>query len=275
VVAPVIRHADRVSLGEIARQRLDLADRARSGKLRPADLTGGTFTISNLGMFGVDSFTAIIIPPQAANPRSRSHRGSRACDRRSASGSRHDDLNVIERSPRDRWRARRRFSARPAGAIGDPRKCLSETEPANSAYDGFFFTFRRVHCACKKTAATTKRPLGAIVSILRHAKLPVANGIAHRSSWPRSRCHSWRKEVRPSSPTIRYSRRSQLGDQRHDLRRAPSRGAHLQCAHSRPELWRRSRVQLHIRGAVFVEAPMAAHSHWPGKVVTGCEVALL
>ena len=47
------------------------------------------------------------------NPRSRSHRGSRACDRRSASGSRHDDLNVIERSPRDRWRARRRFSARP------------------------------------------------------------------------------------------------------------------------------------------------------------------
>jgi pyruvate dehydrogenase E2 component (dihydrolipoamide acetyltransferase) len=66
VVAPVIRHADRVSLGEIARQRLDLADRARIGKLRPSDMTDGTFTISNLGMFGVDSFTAIIIPPQAA-----------------------------------------------------------------------------------------------------------------------------------------------------------------------------------------------------------------
>ncbi len=66
VVAPVIRNADRVELGEIAVQRRDLAERARSGKLRPADLASGTFTISNLGMYGVDAFTAIIIPPQAA-----------------------------------------------------------------------------------------------------------------------------------------------------------------------------------------------------------------
>jgi pyruvate dehydrogenase E2 component (dihydrolipoamide acetyltransferase) len=47
-------------------QRRDLAERARGGKLRPGDIAGGTFTISNLGMFGVDAFTAIIIPPQAA-----------------------------------------------------------------------------------------------------------------------------------------------------------------------------------------------------------------
>jgi pyruvate dehydrogenase E2 component (dihydrolipoamide acetyltransferase) len=66
VVAPVIHGADKVELGEIAVQRRDMAERARSGKLRPADLAGGTFTISNLGMFGVDAFTAIIIPPQAA-----------------------------------------------------------------------------------------------------------------------------------------------------------------------------------------------------------------
>jgi len=66
VVAPVIRNADKVELGEIAVQRRDLSERARSGKLRPADIAGGTFTISNLGMFGVDAFTAIIIPPQAA-----------------------------------------------------------------------------------------------------------------------------------------------------------------------------------------------------------------
>ncbi len=66
VVAPVIRNADKIKLSEIALQRRDLAERARSGKLRPADLAGGTFTISNLGMFGVDAFTAIIIPPQAA-----------------------------------------------------------------------------------------------------------------------------------------------------------------------------------------------------------------
>jgi pyruvate dehydrogenase E2 component (dihydrolipoamide acetyltransferase) len=66
VVAPVIRNADKAKLGEIAAQRHDLTARARSGKLRPADLANGTFTLSNLGMFGVDSFTAIIVPPQAA-----------------------------------------------------------------------------------------------------------------------------------------------------------------------------------------------------------------
>jgi pyruvate dehydrogenase E2 component (dihydrolipoamide acetyltransferase) len=66
VVAPVIRNAHQAALGEIAVQRRDLAERARTGKLHPADITGGTFTISNLGMFGVDAFTAIIIPPQAA-----------------------------------------------------------------------------------------------------------------------------------------------------------------------------------------------------------------
>jgi pyruvate dehydrogenase E2 component (dihydrolipoamide acetyltransferase) len=66
VVAPVIPNADKAKLAEIAVQRRDLSERARGGKLRPTDLTGGTFTISNLGMFGVDAFTAIIIPPQAA-----------------------------------------------------------------------------------------------------------------------------------------------------------------------------------------------------------------
>ena len=66
VVAPVIHNAHQLDLGEIAEQRRDLAERARGGKLSPADIAGGTFTISNLGMFGVDAFTAIIIPPQAA-----------------------------------------------------------------------------------------------------------------------------------------------------------------------------------------------------------------
>jgi len=66
VVAPVIHNADRSKLSEIAARRRDLTERARGGKLRPADIAGGTFTISNLGMFGVDAFTAIIIPPQVA-----------------------------------------------------------------------------------------------------------------------------------------------------------------------------------------------------------------
>jgi pyruvate dehydrogenase E2 component (dihydrolipoamide acetyltransferase) len=66
VVAPVIPNAHNASLAEIATQRRDLAERARAGKLRPADLADATFTISNLGMHRVDQFTAIIIPPQAA-----------------------------------------------------------------------------------------------------------------------------------------------------------------------------------------------------------------
>lgn len=66
VVAPVIAGADKLELGVIAARRRDLAERARTNKLRPTDLVGGTFTISNLGMYEVDSFTAIITPPQAA-----------------------------------------------------------------------------------------------------------------------------------------------------------------------------------------------------------------
>jgi len=66
LVVPVIRDADRATLGEVARQARDLAERARSRRLSPDDFGGGTFTISNLGMFGIDEFTAIINPPQVA-----------------------------------------------------------------------------------------------------------------------------------------------------------------------------------------------------------------
>lgn len=66
VVAPVIQKANSAPLADIAARRCALAERARSGKLSPADISGGTFTISNLGMLKVDSFTAIITSPQAA-----------------------------------------------------------------------------------------------------------------------------------------------------------------------------------------------------------------
>ncbi|MFZ3216027.1 MAG: dihydrolipoamide acetyltransferase family protein [Candidatus Acidiferrales bacterium] len=66
VIAAVIPSAHTASIAEIAAQRRDLAERAKSGKSRPQDLTGATFTISNLGMFQIDSFTAIIPPQQAA-----------------------------------------------------------------------------------------------------------------------------------------------------------------------------------------------------------------
>jgi pyruvate dehydrogenase E2 component (dihydrolipoamide acetyltransferase) len=66
VVTAVIPRADRMSVADIAIRRRDLAERARAGRLQPADIAGATFTISNLGMFDVDAFTAIIVPPQAA-----------------------------------------------------------------------------------------------------------------------------------------------------------------------------------------------------------------
>jgi pyruvate dehydrogenase E2 component (dihydrolipoamide acetyltransferase) len=66
VVGAVIHQADSAKLGEISTQRRDLAERARANRLRPADISGGTFTISNLGMYQVDAFVAIITPPQAA-----------------------------------------------------------------------------------------------------------------------------------------------------------------------------------------------------------------
>jgi pyruvate dehydrogenase E2 component (dihydrolipoamide acetyltransferase) len=66
VVAAVIPNAHRATLAEIATQRRDVADRARAGKLRPADIANATFTISNLGMYHVDQFSAIITTPQAA-----------------------------------------------------------------------------------------------------------------------------------------------------------------------------------------------------------------
>lgn len=66
LITPVIRDADRKGLADIAREVRELAGRARERKLTPAEYTGSTFSISNLGMFGIDQFTAIINPPETA-----------------------------------------------------------------------------------------------------------------------------------------------------------------------------------------------------------------
>ena len=66
LVVPVIRDADRKSVLEIAADRADIVGRARDGKLQFADLEGGTFTISNLGMYGIEQFIAVLNPPQVA-----------------------------------------------------------------------------------------------------------------------------------------------------------------------------------------------------------------
>ena len=103
LVVPVLLGADRLTLGEIARRRSDLVGRARGGKLTLTDLEGGAFTLSNLGMYGVDEFHAILNPPQAAilavgRKRSASGRGRRG------GGAAHAAPEPVGGSSRAGWR---------------------------------------------------------------------------------------------------------------------------------------------------------------------------
>ncbi len=89
LITPVIRHADRKSLREIGTEARDLANRARERKLKPDEYTGGTFSVSNLGMFDIDEFTAIINPPECGilaigriAPRAVAHEGQLVVRRR-------------------------------------------------------------------------------------------------------------------------------------------------------------------------------------------------
>jgi pyruvate dehydrogenase E2 component (dihydrolipoamide acetyltransferase) len=66
LITPVIRYADQKSLRQISVEAKDLAERARARRLAPEEFTGGTFSVSNLGMLDIEEFTAIINPPEAA-----------------------------------------------------------------------------------------------------------------------------------------------------------------------------------------------------------------
>jgi pyruvate dehydrogenase E2 component (dihydrolipoamide acetyltransferase) len=66
LITPVVRDADQKSVTQISREAKALIEKARAGKLTPDEFRGSTFTISNLGMFGIDHFTAVINPPEAA-----------------------------------------------------------------------------------------------------------------------------------------------------------------------------------------------------------------
>jgi pyruvate dehydrogenase E2 component (dihydrolipoamide acetyltransferase) len=66
LIVPVIRNADKLSLKELSDTARDLGTRAKEGKLMPEEIKGGTFTVSNLGMYGIASFTPIINPPESA-----------------------------------------------------------------------------------------------------------------------------------------------------------------------------------------------------------------
>jgi pyruvate dehydrogenase E2 component (dihydrolipoamide acetyltransferase) len=89
LITPVIRHAQAKSLREIATESRDLVERARARRLAPEEYTGGTFSISNLGMFDIDQFTAVINPPEAGilavgsiAPQAVVHQGALAARRR-------------------------------------------------------------------------------------------------------------------------------------------------------------------------------------------------
>jgi pyruvate dehydrogenase E2 component (dihydrolipoamide acetyltransferase) len=66
LVVPVIRHADRATLAQISAALRDLSERARGFRLKPEEMDGGTFTVTNLGMYDVDAFTPIVNPPESA-----------------------------------------------------------------------------------------------------------------------------------------------------------------------------------------------------------------
>jgi pyruvate dehydrogenase E2 component (dihydrolipoamide acetyltransferase) len=83
LITPVVRAADQKSLSQIATEVRELAERARSKRLKPEEYTGATFSISNLGMFGIDEFTAVINPPEGR----QIMRVTMSCDHRVIDGA--------------------------------------------------------------------------------------------------------------------------------------------------------------------------------------------
>ncbi len=112
LITPIIRGAERKGLAEISNEMRELAGRAREGKLKPEEFQGGTFSISNLGMYGIREFAAVHQPAAGRHPRRRRRReapdrqGGCACHRN------RDELHALGRSPRHRRRHRRRVLRR-------------------------------------------------------------------------------------------------------------------------------------------------------------------
>ena len=118
---PVIRHAEMKSLSEISNEMRDLAERARKRRLAPHEYQGGTTSISNLGMYGIKSFDAVINPPHATILAVGA--GETTAGRRPARRSRRhcDECDAVLRPPGGRWRHRRRACSAPSSADRGPR----------------------------------------------------------------------------------------------------------------------------------------------------------
>ena len=132
LVTPVIRDADKKTLGQIANEARELAGRARDRKLRPEEMTGGTFSVSNLGMLGITHFSAIINPPEAVilavgTVRKEAGREGRQDRDRAANVA-----DAVLRPPRRRRRRRRPADAGDRGDPGTPdhARVLTPQRPA-------------------------------------------------------------------------------------------------------------------------------------------------
>jgi pyruvate dehydrogenase E2 component (dihydrolipoamide acetyltransferase) len=128
LITPVVRNADRKSILEIAQEVRDLAARARDRKLKPEEFSGSTFTISNLGMYDVDSFTAIINPPDSAILAVGAVRKVPVVDGDDHPARAPDEGDDELRSPRDRRRAGRPVPGRGAAAAGGPGRAAAGLE---------------------------------------------------------------------------------------------------------------------------------------------------
>ncbi len=105
LITPIVRKADQKGLAAISNEMKDLGARAKSGKLKPEEFQGGGFSISNMGMYGVSQFAAIINPPQAAILAVAAGQQRAGGEERRAGDRDRDDLHAERRSPRRRRRA--------------------------------------------------------------------------------------------------------------------------------------------------------------------------
>ncbi len=103
LVVPTVFDADTKALGEIARETRALAERVRDGSITPPELSGGTFTVSNLGMYGIRSFTAIVNPPQAAILAVGARRAAAGRAQEEARRAPNDERHARLRSPHSLW----------------------------------------------------------------------------------------------------------------------------------------------------------------------------
>ncbi len=120
LITPIIRNAEAKSLSAISNEMRDFAARARAKKLKPHEYQGGTSSVSNLGMYGIKDFTAVINPPQSTHPRRRDGRGAAGGAGRQARDRHADERDAGLRSPRHRRRARRRTDRRLQAAHREP-----------------------------------------------------------------------------------------------------------------------------------------------------------